>query len=358
MPELPEVEAARLLIEENLVGHTITAVRAEADEKIFGNPAGLAPALLDRTVTAACRHGKNLWLELSGPGPALTLHFGMTGSLAVRGAPRVQYVSARPAGDSAWPPPFTKLEVELDGGSIAAAYADPRRFGKVRLAADPRAGLPTGRDVLLQPFTPADLGDALARAGAKKLKVVLMDQAVAAGVGNWVADEVLWQARLHPEAAASSLSPAQVSALAAALESVPRHAAAVRANDALYPADWIFHVRWGKASSSKPAPKVGGVHAIQWIDVGGRTTAFVPGLQKKGEGGASGKAGGAAKREAAPPPPGLVAKRAKAAAKAEAPPPAAGKKGKATQPRGGGGGGGGGRGRPPAGTRTRAAKGV
>jgi len=276
MPELPEVEAARLLAADHLVGRTLTAVRAADDAKLFGPAAGkdFSAALVGRTLTAACRHGKNLWLEFGGgkggkggkgPPISLALHFGMTGSLAVRGAGQVQYVNARTVDQASWPPPFTKLELDFEGAPPAlAAYADPRRFGKVRLATDPRAGLPAGRDILTDPPTVAEFGAALARAGSKKVKPLLMDQAFLAGasvgagcvpllkpalslicpllhsptlslslppgIGNWVADEALWLARIHPEAAAAALSDAQVSALLAALSTVVMTAVAARAD--------------------------------------------------------------------------------------------------------------------------------
>jgi len=211
MPELPEVEAARLLAAEHLVGKTLTSVRAADDVKLFGPAAGKDfSALVGRTLTSTGRHGKNMWLSFGGKGEAapttststptslsLAFHFGMTGSLAVRGVGRVQYVNSGPIDNAVWPPPFTKLELEFSdgkgggkggkggGNTTVSAYADPRRFGKVRLVADPRAGLPSGRDVLTDPLSPDQLGAALAKAGSKMLKPLLMDQAFMAGA--WIA---------------------------------------------------------------------------------------------------------------------------------------------------------------------------
>ena len=126
-----------------------------------------------------------------------------------------------------------------------------------------------------------------------------------AGIGNWVADEALWLARIHPEAAASTLSEPQVAYLLASLTSVVKKSVAARADDSLYPRNWIFHTRWGKTTGAT----VDG-HRISFIDVGGRTTAFVPGLQKKGERGGGGGSGG-----------GGTAKRVKAEPASPAPPP-------------------------------------
>lgn len=93
--------------------------------------------------------------------------------------------------------------------------------------------------------------------------------------GNWVADEVLFQARIHPETAASALSSGELEALRQAVVDVCALAVSVGADDKQFPPDWLFHSRWHKA---------GGVvlgHPVSYITVNGRTSAFVPALQKK-----------------------------------------------------------------------------
>lgn len=69
-------------------------------------------------------------------------------------------------------------------------------------------------------------------------------QSFCAGVGNWVADEVLWQSRLHPEQLTSALEPQHVQALHTALQQVVQTAVAVQADSSRFPPDWMFHVRW------------------------------------------------------------------------------------------------------------------
>lgn len=80
------------------------------------------------------------------------------------------------------------------------------------------------------------------RAAAACLFAVL--QSFCAGVGNWVADEVLWQARLHPEQLLSELQPQHVEALHAALQHVVQVAVAANADSSKFPEDWMFHIRW------------------------------------------------------------------------------------------------------------------
>ena len=117
-------------------------------------------------------------------------HFGMTGSFVVRGVAAPVYKSFA-VDESTWPPRFCKLELELSGGG-AVAFADARRFARIRLQADPPAEAPVselGWDALLDPPTPEAFAAALSRRGAP-IKAVLLDQSFSAGVGNWVADEV------------------------------------------------------------------------------------------------------------------------------------------------------------------------
>ena len=103
-------------------------------------------------------------------------------------------------------------------------------------------------------------------------------------MGNWVADEVLYQARLHPEAPAKLLTEEEVERLHSALHSVPKMAVDAGADSSRFPSDWLFHHRWSK---KKAGGSVGG-RAIEIITVGGRTTAYVPEVQKMSEQAAAG----------------------------------------------------------------------
>jgi len=110
-------------------------------------------------------------------------------------------------------------------------------------------------------------------------------------VGNWVADEVLYQAKIHPAKAACELSEKEVKTLHIMLLSVCRKACAVSADHTRFPKNWLFHYRWGKGrSASEMAEENGSVakagvaalpdgKKIHFTEVGGRTTAFVPAVQ-------------------------------------------------------------------------------
>ena len=210
MPELPEVDAARRLAARVAVGRRIVEVACAADPIVFADPpADVRRALLGRRVVAVQRHGKHLWFELDRR-PWLGMHFGMAGGLQTPQSAGVKLVShgkgERPPG---WPPRFTKLHLTFaDGGELV--LADGRRLGRVRLRRDPRKEPPIGLlgfDALLELPTPARFAALVAERGAP-IKALLLDQTFAAGVGNWIADEVLYQARIAPGRRAALAVPA------------------------------------------------------------------------------------------------------------------------------------------------------
>ena len=132
-----------------------------------------------------------------------------------------------------------------------------------------------GFDPLLDPLSPAAFRAAVQRRAAP-IKAVLLDQSFAAGVGNWIADEVLYQARIDPRRRANMLSDDEVLSIRRALSTVIRTAVRVGADKSRFPKKWLFHVRWGKAAHAVTADG----HSISHATVGGRTTAWVPTLQK------------------------------------------------------------------------------
>jgi len=110
----------------------------------------------------------------------------------------------------------------------------------------------------------------------KAIKAVLLDQTLFAGVGNWLADEILYQARLSPHHLASDLTAAQTKALHKSVLAVVKKAVSVSADYERFPKTWLFHHRWGRVKNSKTSRGQKIIHE----EVGGRTTAWVPGWQK------------------------------------------------------------------------------
>jgi formamidopyrimidine-DNA glycosylase len=278
MPELPEVEAARLTATRVAVGRRIRGVWCAADPLVFEgvSPAAVRAALLGRRVRRVGRHGKHLWFELDRR-PWPSFHFGMTGGFYTARTRAVTLVSSRRRDPpDIWPPRFAKLRLTLDDGG-ELAVADARRLGRIRLRHDPPHEPPIsllGFDALRDLPPPARLRELL-RGRSAPIKAVLLDQSFAAGVGNWIADEVLYQARLGPRRQAHTLSAAEVRRLRDRIRSVVTTAVRVRADSDRFPRTWLFHDRWGRSAGAVTARGEG----IRYDRIGGRTTAWVPSVQ-------------------------------------------------------------------------------
>ena len=212
VPELVEVEIYRQVAERALhrVVHSV-----DAHDSWFlkhGTTAeDLGHSLIGNVFTGALRRGKLLTLAIGGAGDAATLglRFGMTGRLVVDNTSAIEellYSSHRSD------PGYVRFAVGFsDGGSLA--ISDPRRLGGVEL--NPVLEV-LGPDAAT--ITRRELQDVLGASDAP-LKARLMDQSQIAGVGNLIADEVLWRAGLDPLRAAGSLSAAQVTRLASTVVS-------------------------------------------------------------------------------------------------------------------------------------------
>ncbi|XP_020868692.1 formamidopyrimidine-DNA glycosylase isoform X3 [Arabidopsis lyrata subsp. lyrata] len=215
MPELPEVEAARRAIEENCLGKKIKRVIIADDNKVIHgiSPSDFQISILGKTIVSARRKGKNLWLELDSP-PFPSFQFGMAGAIYIKGVAVTKYKRSAVKDSEEWPSKYSKFFVELDDG-LELSFTDKRRFAKVRLLENPTSVSPIselGPDALLEPMTVEEFAENLAK---KKItiKPLLLDQGFISGIGNWIADEVLYQARIHPLQSASSLSKEQCEAL-------------------------------------------------------------------------------------------------------------------------------------------------
>jgi formamidopyrimidine-DNA glycosylase len=265
VPELPEVEAARVLLESVLRRRRIVAVETVPDSIVYVGvtPRRLAAALRGRVVKRVGRKGKHLWLELDRR-PWPVFHFGMTGGFKV-------YTT------EAQRPRFLKLEMRLSSGH-RVAFSDARRFGRIRLQHHPESEPPIsalGFDVLLGMPELGELVRLLSRRQAP-IKAVLLDQGVFAGVGNWIADEILFQAGISPHRPASSLSREEVRRLRARAIAIVAHAVRVGADSDRFPRSWLFHTRWDRGAAAVTSRS----ERIRHETIGGRTAAWVPTRQR------------------------------------------------------------------------------
>lgn len=201
----------------------------------------------------------------------------MTGCLAIKGVPVTQYQSFSVDAESQWPPRFTKLELVFAGGA-RLAFSDPRRLGRIRVRALPVEAHEPVRSLAQDPSEgmPA-VSELAARFAATRapLKAVLLDQnKLFSGLGNYLCDEVLFQSGLHPEVRCDALDAASVARVHANIKSIVDTAITCLREERPFPAGWLFHNRWSKGK--KEAKHDGNI--IKFVTVGGRTTAYVPAL--------------------------------------------------------------------------------
>lgn len=282
MPELPEVEAARRVLDAVVRGQRLVDVDVRDDDIVFGRtaPEVIRARLTGATVVATGRRGKYFWLELEG-GPMLGLHLGMSGGLmettpGQTSAPqfyRVQHDAEREGG-----PRFLKLALTT-AERRTVAFADGRRLGRIWLAESPgqcermaRLGPDAWQELPALPEFAAQVQRRKA-----PIKALLMDQKFLAGIGNYLADEILYAAGVAPARTGASLTTEEAERVHHAIGRIIEQAVSVNAVSSEFPAEWLFHVRWGGAKGA--ATTVDGEPIVRET-VGGRTTAWVPSRQR------------------------------------------------------------------------------
>jgi formamidopyrimidine-DNA glycosylase len=208
VPELPEVETVRRMLEPAMLGSRFRRVIVNRPNLRIPFPARFIERLRGKTVEHVSRRGKYLTVELSS-GETLIMHLGMSG-----------WFHVAPIGDrSREADPHDHVVFVMSSGQ-AVLFNDPRRFGFMDLAEAGMAGdYPSLRVMGPEPLSPAFTAISLARACRSKrisLKVALLDQRVVAGLGNIYASEALHHAKLSPLRKASTIATASGAPKAAA----------------------------------------------------------------------------------------------------------------------------------------------
>ncbi len=247
MPELPEAERARQTLE-SVLGRRIVSVD-DRDSYVCRPhaPGEIADALIGHELATAHRRGKFLWLETED-GPTLGLHLGMAGRIVLD-----------PDTTSRW----DRFTVDFeDGGRFV--LRDKRRLGRALLNPDFSHVGPDAANVSRNEFR------RLIGRGRGPVKARLLDQHAISGVGNLLADQALWQARIAPGRLVSTLSDEDLDRLRRELRAAVR--SAIRLGGA--------HTgRFVKARGPEGAcPRDG--HALDRATIGGRTTYWCPVCQK------------------------------------------------------------------------------
>lgn len=270
MPELPEIEALRELLDADYADREVVdvTVRQFALVKTFDPPMA---ALVGMTLSGARRQGKHLLIDFGGS-LTVALHLGIGGRL-VPGAPGSK------AGRSA------SLDLAFADGSFlrVVELGTKKRSSVHLLGADAVAahlqGL--GVDALSPDLTVERLGEQLA-ADRRQLKTFLEDQREIAGIGNAYSDEILWEGWLPPLKLTTSLSPEETAGLHGAIRDVLGAAIErARADSYLLVArgderhEFRVHRRQGD-----PCPRCGG--AIASIYYAESSLQYCPGCQNEG----------------------------------------------------------------------------
>ena len=244
MPELPEAERARLVLEQ-VIGRTIAHVD-DRDTYVCRphRPGELDAALTGHRFVSAHRRGKFLWME-TDDGPTLGLHLGMAGRIVFNGR----------AEHERW----DRFTVEFEDGTWFA-LEDRRRLGRAILNPDFSHVGPDAADI-----SRAEFRKRLGR-GNTAVKARLLDQHALSGVGNLLADQTLWQARIAPDRLTGSLSEEELDRLRKELRAAVRDA--IR-RGGVHTGEFIPARR-----GSRLCPRCG--HELHRGRFGGRTTFWCP----------------------------------------------------------------------------------
>jgi formamidopyrimidine-DNA glycosylase len=261
MPELADVEIYRQYFNATALHQDIEQTHVE-DAVILADttPQVLGRALKNNRFDATRRHGKHLFVELHNGG-WLAMHFGMSGSL--------EYFAADKKV-----PDFTLLLVSFKNGH-QLAYVAPRKLGHITLTDDPRIFIEAhhlGPDALA--LSPAEFRQ-LASGRRGSIKAWLMDQQTLAGIGNIYSDEILFQARIHPQTSVNKLNDATLDRLYRKIHRVFDTAIKAHADPAQMPDKFLLPHR----DKGGRCPRCDGL--LHRLSVSGRSAWFCPACQKK-----------------------------------------------------------------------------
>ena len=216
----------------------------------------------------------------------LSLHMGMTGRIS---SPTHIPELVELKNDSTYPPPHTHLIIKSSNGK-EAAFSDPRRFGSVLVDVGEDKEIICGDDI---PGFEELAPDALESSSntqqqtimdqlvnrKKGIKGLLLDQkAVVSGVGNWVADEILYRCHIHPDQ--SYLNKTESQKIVKEMQHILSTAVSCLNDSKDLPEEWLFHRRWRGGGGGSTAAKDYNGKAIKFIQSGGRSSAILPSLQK------------------------------------------------------------------------------
>ena len=274
MPELAEVEFFRRQWNPGR-GQRVLAVETHPRARVFrgGHARAIVAALRGQTYLDSQTAAKQMLFRFGGRA-WLGLHLGMSGELGAR------------------PPDYRAGKHDhlvLRTAAAALVFTDPRMFGRVQLHlgdTPPSWWTRIAPPILSPDFTVAAVAAFLRRRRGAPIKAVLLMQERFPGIGNWMADEILWRAAIHPQQPAGTLGERAVRALWRECRRVCRLALATIAGrteadtppalNVRIPDAWLFNHRWRAGGR---CPRTG--RPLVRAEIGGRTTCWSPARQKR-----------------------------------------------------------------------------
>lgn len=282
MPELPEVETARRLSQQFLVGKSIVDIDLRLPKVLRDSPLPTTDVLIDATLVAARRRAKVMTLDFSND-LSMMLHFKLAGQWAIILPDGGRFVAGHPIPkpDGEYPHKSTHATITFNDTTVVQ-YSDIRQFGWWRIM--PTTDVDAALDAF--GFGPEATGDldaaALAEVMARRgipIKTLMLDQSFIAGLGNIYVDEVLWRSRIHPATPAKSISTVKQRQIIREIPDVMaegiRQGGAKIIHNVAYPENDFpgVHAREGEACLRCGTE-------IQKTRVGARGTYFCPKCQK------------------------------------------------------------------------------
>lgn len=263
MPELPEVETLRRGLARTLVGRCIVQAELLKPRIFSGIPGYSLEDVVGATVADVRRRAKYLILDLSN-GLSVVVHLSLAGQIVVEqpGGERVTGGHPVPRYEAPLPHKQTSVILRLDDGSVLF-LTDVRQFAHLWIVptADVETVIPEERlgiELVGPEFTAEELKRRLRRRPKARLKPLLLDQKVVAGLGNIYVDESLWGARLHPLRTVGSLTDEEIERLYGSIKEVV-HLALTHG---------VAHILNGKAIEGAKLPRIHGREGLPCLRCG------------------------------------------------------------------------------------------
>jgi formamidopyrimidine-DNA glycosylase len=265
MPELAEVERSRRLWAVGRGAKILEVILRNRTSRIFRsiNPEEVVRTLTGQRLLDSEALGKQMVFRFGNRGEYwLGLHLGMTGELRVE-KPKYSFLK------------YDHLILRQSKRSLV--FSDPRQFGRVQFARNevaPSWWAKLPPSILSNQFKPSSIAEFCRRRKASPMKALLLMQERFPGIGNWMADEILWRARLNPKTRAGTLGRSEINTLYRVTRSVCAKAIEVMDKDWQFPRSWLFAHRW------EDGGKCPRCHTDLMREVvGGRRTCWCPQCQ-------------------------------------------------------------------------------